>query len=70
MNAPLALLLCAAAGILLLAAAVFTIAAIAAPRGITSGPAVDVARGLFASMMLLLLVLVLAFAWGIGTGWR
>ncbi|WP_248240584.1 hypothetical protein [Microbacterium kunmingense] len=69
MSAPAALLLCSLAGIVLCVVAVFTIAAIAAPRGIVSGPAVAAARGLFASALALIVAAVIAMVWGIGTGW-
>lgn len=69
MSAPLALLLCAVVGIVVCVLAVFVIAAVAAPRGIVSGPAVAAARGLFASALALIVAAVIAMVWGIGTGW-
>lgn len=67
MSAPFALLLCSVAGILFCVVAVFVIAAIAAPRGIVSGPAVAAARGLAASALLLCVVAIGAGAWAIWT---
>ncbi|MCC4906954.1 hypothetical protein [Microbacterium sp. cx-59] len=69
MSAPLALLIVAGAGIVFAALAVVAVAAYAAPRQITSGSLVAMARGLFGSMLLLVLVAALAVVWGLVTAW-
>lgn len=48
---------------------IFAIALWAEPRGITGGPAVAAARGLFVGLVLIVVIAVAAFVWGIATGW-
>lgn len=70
MSAPIALLVAAGGMIVLAVLVVFAVAMYAAPRQITSGPLVAMARGLFVSVLLLVLVVFAATVWGVLSGWR
>jgi hypothetical protein len=47
----------------------FTIALVAAPRGITSGPTVTLARALFIVGGVALAIALAALAWGLVSSW-
>ncbi|MBD8218224.1 hypothetical protein IFU40_06200 [Microbacterium sp. CFBP 13617] len=69
MSAPLALLIACGVIAVTVVVAVFAIALWAEPRGITSGPAVAAARGLFVGLVLVVIIAFVAVLWGLTSGW-
>ena len=65
----LALILAAGVVFAVSAVTLLGIAAISAPRNITRGPAVILARVLFVVAVLMLAVIVVAFIIGVATSW-
>lgn len=64
------LLALVALGLFLISAVImFGIAAACAPRGITTGPAVKVARGLFIVAVMALVLALVAVVFGVVTSW-
>lgn len=69
MSLTLALLIASAAVAVLAFGLMFSIALVAAPRGVTSGPTVTLAQWLFTIGATCLAIAVAMLAWGLVTSW-
>lgn len=69
MSTPLVLLIACGIIAAVVIVLILAIALWAEPRGITGGPAVAAARGLFVGLVLIVVIALAALICGIGSGW-
>lgn len=69
MSLTLAALIVCGCGALLSLVLLLIVALMAAPRGVTKGPLVLIARGLFIIACGLALLAAIALVWGVSTSW-